>query len=190
MFPPAAQGWRRVQSHRINNARHDDGDRARRFFGSPDRWHSNRNDDVHLQTDQLGRKVGEPVVRPRRPSGLNRDVLTFHIAQLAQAVPETFEETQPSHVRKGARRQKTYSIELPRQLRLGGARRRQEHSTRASQECPPIHHWIISSGRCRSDCGIVRPRILAVFRLMMSSNFVGCSIGRVAGLAPLRILST
>ena len=38
--------------------------------------------------------------------------------------------------------------------------------------------------------GIVNPICFAVFRLMMSSNFVGCSTGRSAGLAPLRILST
>ena len=39
-------------------------------------------------------------------------------------------------------------------------------------------------------CGDVRPRALAVLRLMTSSNFVGCSIGRSPGFAPLRILST
>ena len=37
---------------------------------------------------------------------------------------------------------------------------------------------------------MVRPSALAVLRLMTSSNFVGCSTGRSAGLAPLRILST
>ena len=31
---------------------------------------------------------------------------------------------------------------------------------------------------------------LAVLRLMASSNFVGCSTGRSAGMVPLRILST
>ena len=37
---------------------------------------------------------------------------------------------------------------------------------------------------------MVRPSALAVLRLMTSSNFVGCSTGRSAGFAPLRILST
>ena len=36
---------------------------------------------------------------------------------------------------------------------------------------------------------MVRPRALAVLRLMTSSNFVGCSMGRSPALAPLRILS-
>jgi hypothetical protein len=39
-------------------------------------------------------------------------------------------------------------------------------------------------------CGTVRPSAFAVLRLITSSNFVGCSMGRSAGLAPLRILST
>ena len=42
----------------------------------------------------------------------------------------------------------------------------------------------------RSVGGIVRPRAAAVFRLMTSSNVMGCSTGRSAGLTPVRILST
>jgi hypothetical protein len=49
-------------------------------------------------------------------------------------------------------------------------------------------HWITSSARSSRDCGIVSPSALAVLRLMTNSNFVGRSIGRSAGLAPLRIL--
>jgi len=51
-------------------------------------------------------------------------------------------------------------------------------------------YWITWSARRRRDGGIVRPRALAVLRLIASSNFVGCSTGRSAGFAPLRILST
>src|SRR5215471_6395063 len=54
---------------------------------------------------------------------------------------------------------------------------------------PPTHS-MTSSARARSDGGIVRPRALAVLRLITSSNLLGCSIGTSAGLAPLRILST
>ena len=38
--------------------------------------------------------------------------------------------------------------------------------------------------------GIVRPICFAALRLMINSNFVGCSTGSSAGFAPLRILST
>src|SRR5215471_19305075 len=47
-----------------------------------------------------------------------------------------------------------------------------------------------SAARRRSDGGIVRPSALAVLRLITSSNLVGCSTARSAGLAPFRILST
>src|SRR5678816_703124 len=51
-------------------------------------------------------------------------------------------------------------------------------------------HWITSSARARSDRETLSPSDFAVFMLMISSNFVGCSIGRSTDLAPLRILST
>ena len=49
---------------------------------------------------------------------------------------------------------------------------------------------ITSSARDRRPGATVRPRALAVLRLITSSNFDGCSIGRSAGLLPLSILST
>ena len=49
---------------------------------------------------------------------------------------------------------------------------------------------ITSSARASRVGGIVSPSALAVFRLMTSSNLVGCSTGRSAGFAPRRILST
>jgi len=51
-------------------------------------------------------------------------------------------------------------------------------------------HWMISVAWARTDCGMVSPSAWAVLRLMTKSNLVGCSTGRSAGLAPLRILST
>ena len=36
---------------------------------------------------------------------------------------------------------------------------------------------------------MVRPSALAVLRLMISENFVGCCTGRSVGLAPLRMRS-
>jgi hypothetical protein len=49
---------------------------------------------------------------------------------------------------------------------------------------------ITSSARATSVGGMVRPRAVAVLRLMTSSIFVGCSTGKSAGCAPFRILST
>ena len=49
-------------------------------------------------------------------------------------------------------------------------------------------HSITSSARGSSDCGTVRPSILAVFRLITNSNLVGCKTGKSEGFSPLRIL--
>src|SRR5262249_10316874 len=46
---------------------------------------------------------------------------------------------------------------------------------------------LTSSARARIDGGTVRPSALAVLRLTTSSNLVGGSTGKSAGLAPLRI---
>src|SRR5216683_1967120 len=78
-------------------------------------------------------------------------------------------------------------------LRPGGARQQERPSggkdETARQRCA-CGHSITSSARISIACGIAKPSALAVFRLMTSSNLFGCSTGRSAGLAPLRILST
>jgi hypothetical protein len=53
-----------------------------------------------------------------------------------------------------------------------------------------VHYSITWSARDISAGGMVTPIAFAVFRLKANSNSVGCSIGRSAGFAPLRILST
>ncbi len=46
------------------------------------------------------------------------------------------------------------------------------------------------SARTSTFGGIVRPICFAAVRLIMNSNFIGCSTGRSAGFLPFRILST
>jgi hypothetical protein len=57
---------------------------------------------------------------------------------------------------------------------------------RYSMPVYPGASLITLSARYSIDCGMMRPICLAVFRLITSSNFVGCSTGRSAGLAPFR----
>jgi SOS response associated peptidase (SRAP) len=56
--------------------------------------------------------------------------------------------------------------------------------------CERQNHLITLSARASRLGGIVRSICFAALRLMINSNFFGCSIGRSAGLVPLRILST
>jgi hypothetical protein len=45
-------------------------------------------------------------------------------------------------------------------------------------------HSRSESARSKNPSGIVRPMAFAVFRLIASSNFVGCSIGKSFGWRP------
>src|SRR6266849_749774 len=76
-----------------------------------------------------------------------------------------------------------------RLLRARNDRPRDSHAAEKRDEFPPPHS-ITSSARASNDGGMRRPSALAVLRLTTSSNLVGCSTGRSAGLAPLKILST
>jgi hypothetical protein len=80
----------------------------------------------------------------------------------------------------------------PHALALLRARRERPSSYRAADErdevAPP--HSITSSAKMYSCGGIVTPSASAVLRLITNLNSVGCSIGKSAGLAPLKILST
>jgi hypothetical protein len=66
------------------------------------------------------------------------------------------------------------------------------HGRRAAKQRNELAapHSITSSARASSVGGAVRPSALAVVKLMMRSNLVGCSTGSSAGFAPRRILST
>ena len=55
---------------------------------------------------------------------------------------------------------------------------------------PTTFYLITLSALARTLGGMVTPICLAAFRLIISSNFVGCSTGRSAGFAPFKILST
>src|SRR6516165_5309108 len=79
----------------------------------------------------------------------------------------------------------------PHLLRLLRPRRERPCYRAAEQrdELAPSRHSITSSAATSSVGGTSRPSILAVLRLIASSNIVGCSTGRSAGFAPLRILS-
>src|SRR5262249_42375889 len=76
------------------------------------------------------------------------------------------------------------SVLSPRRLR---PRRRgaEQHDDFAATD-----HSITSSARASTVSGTVRPRALAVFRLITSSYLVGACTGRSAGFVPFRMRST
>jgi hypothetical protein len=81
-------------------------------------------------------------------------------------------------------------VEKPDHQHCGLLRPRNQWPRRCASEprdeCAPLH-WINSSAIANSVSGIVRPSALAVLRLTMRLYLVGCTTGRSAGVAPLRI---
>ena len=151
--------------------------------------------EVHGPPRQLLGQTGKTFWLSLDGPPLDRDVLAIDPAERAHPVQEAL-GVGVCGVRageaglRGVGENERDSGRFPRLLRLGHDRRSKEHRTRASEERATVDHWMISSARPSSDGGIVRPRALAVLRLMTSSNLVGCSMGRSAGFAPFRILST
>src|SRR5262249_24893979 len=163
---------------------HDDGDRLGGILGCRYSLRPLGHDDVHFEPDQLDREVGQPVEPTLSGSIVDDDILALDPPELAQRLPERVEVGPRKYPKK------PYPAHLPGLLRLGSERPSEERTPECADERSPLHYSITSSARPSSEGGIVRPRALAVLRLMTSSNLVGLSIGRSPGLAPLRIRAT
>ena len=67
---------------------HHNGDRARRLHGGRHSGDAAGDDDIHLETDEVGRPRVEGVALPRGRAELEKDVLALHPAQLKQRLAE------------------------------------------------------------------------------------------------------
>src|SRR5215475_6645567 len=73
-----------------------------------------------------------------------------------------------------------------RRLRARDEWTRYARTAKEREKLPPLHS-ITSSARRGSVGGTARPNALAVLRLMISSAFVACWMGKSAGFSPLRM---
>src|SRR4029453_306912 len=89
--------------HSLLNHRHDDGDGPRRLSYRLGGCSPIRHDDHHFETHELGGQAGKSVVLALRPSGVDSDVLTFHVTQFAQTLAEGLKIALGSFVRKRTR---------------------------------------------------------------------------------------
>ena len=79
------------ERYRVGDDRHHDRDRDRRLLGSQGGL-AGRDDDVHLEADQLGREVWEPIASSLGKPVLDTDVTTFDITELAEALLKGFDK--------------------------------------------------------------------------------------------------
>src|SRR5262249_30347458 len=148
--------------------------RTRRFDGVGTRSH----DQIVGDARQYRGQPGQPIRMTVRIDRFDREVFAFNPSQLPQALAETIDvgvrcDGEPANARAfGLRARRKW----PR--RRGAADQRYELAA---------PHSITSSAATCNVSGTFRPSAFAVFRLMTSSNLVGCKTGNSAGLSPLRI---
>src|SRR5215211_1549666 len=94
---------------------------------------------LHLEPDQLGRQVGQPVDPILRISIVDDNILALNPPELAQPLPERIEQGRPIGRRRHPK--KTYPRHLSRLLRVGGERRGEEtHGEDSDEGDTPDHH--------------------------------------------------
>ena len=128
-------------------------------------------------------KPGHTAVRAKRQRPL--------AAKVARARASDAGDTTSKPMLLGyARRLNTAARDRGRTARFGPNRKFALTQLGARTGHSPAAYSMTSSARARKAGGIVSPSVLAVFRLMTSSNLTGFCTGRSDGLAPFRILST
>jgi GAF domain-containing protein len=147
---------------------------------------SERNNDIDLEPDELGRNLAVPLGTAPGPAKCHCHVTTFGPAEFAQSLDEGGHPR--ARLRQRARTQESNRRQFACLLRA----RRERPGSRAAEQRDEraASHSITSSARNRNDSGIVKPIALAVVRLMTSSNLDGCSTGISPGFVPRKTLST
>src|SRR5262249_51497535 len=144
-----------------------------------------RDDDIDLESDELGHDLDDPLVTSLRPAIFNCDCPSLGPAEFVQSLHKSggpFALPRSPAQEPGGRQF----------VLLRGRRERPRSRCAAKQrdEVAALHHSITSLARASTASGTVRPSALAVLRLITSSYLVGAWTGRSAAFSPLRIRST
>ena len=134
------------QAHRVGGASHDDGDRGGGLLECAQCWPCG-DDHVDLETDQLGGQAGEALGPAFATAGLCHEMLSIHVAELAQSAQERVDERGlglgPDHFGgHGSRTQDPDPVDLARGLGAGGAGHGESPESEAADERAPVHHRI------------------------------------------------
>src|SRR5215831_3449694 len=143
-YPGDVSAWTREtrnepEPDRIRKTDADDGNRRRGALGRQGPRRRGCHNDIHRESDQLGRERGEPVKLALRRSKLDDDVLTFHPAEIAEPLPERL------GIRRvpGARGSEiTKPVDFPSRLRLSGERHGEKTAREHAYERPAFHYSI------------------------------------------------
>src|SRR5215471_3247289 len=176
----------KTKPDRVFGGDEDDGN-CRRCRLSGEHGTSERGDHGDLSANQFGRQQRQPIYLALRPAVFDQHVLALDIAGVFEALAECAQAVRVRVVRRCGVEEPNHGHR--RLLSMRSKRPRHRRTAEQRDELAALHS-ITSSARASNASGTVKPSALAVFILMISSKWVGCSTGRSAGRAPLRILST
>src|SRR5262249_39192122 len=146
-------------------------------------------DDVGRERGQFCRVPANFAVIGRGPAGIDAHVAADGPAQERQRLQERPNAGLPFRIVRRCGQKHANAPNPLALLRLPRERPRRRSAAEQRDELAPLHS-MTSSARTINVIGTWSPIALAALRLRISSNFVGCSTGRLEGLAPRRILST
>src|SRR5262245_4098642 len=168
-------------ANRISRSREHDRDHRCRLLGRERRESVVRHDNIDLKPDELGGDLGKSLVASLGPAILDCEIAAVAPPQFPQSPDKGGSQFALCRCRTGAQQANDRWLAL-----LRARRQRPRDSSAAEQRdelAPP--HSITSSARASKLSGTVRPRALAVLRLITSSYLVGACTGRSAGFSPL-----
>src|SRR5262245_3088734 len=157
----------------------------RRLSGKDGSDAAGRGNHRYAAADEIADERRYAVVTTLRPAVFDQHAAALDIAGIGKALAERIRGMR-EFPRRGSAEEADDWGSLLRKCAHWPRRRR---APKQRDELAPPHS-ITSSARASSVSGISSPSILAVSKLMTSSNFVGCSTGRSAGFVPFNILST
>src|SRR5262249_1106195 len=143
---------------------------------------TDRNDDGHFPTHEIGRKPRQPIVLTLSPPIVEGDVLTFNKAFFVESLANDRNERSVD-VRRTAAEQSNHRKRTL--LRPCCERPRDRCAADERDELATAAHSITSSASESKLSEIVTPSAFAVFKLITNWNLTVSITGRSAGLTPL-----
>src|SRR5262249_10280903 len=170
---------------RISNVRKYDWDRPGLALEGLHGRRDAREDEIRRRCDELHRMNLHKLGIPARPAIIKPNVATFLPPKLCQSLTEGREAGSRFWIVFHRWRDDSNSTDSIILLRACREWPRRRHAAEERDELAALHrcnHSITSSARPMSGSGIVRPRTLAVIRLMISSTFTACWTGWLVAL--------
>ena len=178
------QGWLswRAPRRTVPGLVRREGGRAaqrRRWPGRGQGWR------FRCRTYQLLRIGSDPAQVSTGISMLDSDIAVLGPPERLEPLPKRNNAGQRFRIVLDVRMEERDATHARRLLRVHSERPRRR-ATNERDELAPLHS-ITASASASSLSGTARPSVLAVLRLIASSNLVDCITGRSAGFSPLRI---